>query len=49
MSYNHRKNDVFANSDEEPNYLPDAGQIFSPPAIAETAKPAPVFPTIAVP
>ena len=49
MRYNHRRNDAFANSDEEPNYLPDAGQMFSPPSIAEKAKPAPVFPTAVTP
>ena len=49
MRYNHRRNDAFANSDEEPNYLPDAGQMFSPPSIAEKAKPTPVFPTVVAP
>ena len=45
-------NPVFANSDEEPNYLPDTKTMFSPPSIAdynppepkrEKPKPKPVF------
>ena len=45
-------NPVFANTEEEPNYLPDTKQMFAPPAIEdyeppqpklEKTKPKPVF------
>ena len=32
-------NPVFANKDEDPNYLPDTKEMFSPPAIADYEPP----------
>ena len=32
-------NPVFPNSDEEPNFLPDSGKMFAPPAIADFKPP----------